>query len=449
MASVWVARQIGSHGFRKLVALKTILPRYASEPKFQRMFIDEARIASRIDHVNVAQILDVGDKNEATYLVMELVDGDSLHRLNRAAEKKGLSVPAGVVLRVMAEVCAGLHAAHELRDDDGQLLGVIHRDVSPQNVLINSKGVAKLIDFGIAKAKDRLSGDTTSSGTLKGKVRYMAPEQALGRPMDRRVDVWAVGAVLYHLLAGKPPYEADSEVATLAMLSNGRPPAPLPEGIHPAVADVVRRALVMDPEGRFATTADVQQALEAAIVAAGLTEGATAGAVAGFVAEVMGEQAEKRREAIAVGLKAAGESGPFPAAAPPAESPSAPGKTLGSMAHTLLPSARRPGFKVAMAVLAVGVALGLAGLLALFSATRTAPAAAPPLVANTSAEAEIPPPPPIAPTATEASGSATAASAPTSAAPPRSRSNAHPPPRASPQAPPTTTLPNRRYDYGF
>ena len=160
MATVWVARQIGSHGFRKLVAVKTILPRFAAEEKFQRMFVDEARIASRIDHVNVAQILDVGEKDDITYLVMELVDGDSLQRMHRAARKKGLAFPTGVLLHVMAEVCAGLHAAHELRGDDGQLLGVVHRDVSPQNVLVSTKGVAKLIDFGIAKARDRLAGET-------------------------------------------------------------------------------------------------------------------------------------------------------------------------------------------------------------------------------------------------------------------------------------------------
>ena len=450
MASVWVARQIGSHGFRKLVAVKTILPRFAAEPKFQRMFIDEARIASRIDHVNVAQILDVGDKDDATYLVMELVDGDSLHRVHRAAQKKGLTIPTGVLLRVMAEVCAGLHAAHELRDDEGQLLGVVHRDVSPQNVLVSTKGVAKLIDFGIAKARDRLSGDTTSSDTLKGKVRYMAPEQALGRPMDRRVDVWAVGAVLYHLLAGRPPYEAENEIATLAMLSSGRPPPPLPASIHPAVADVVRGALVLAPEGRFATAADVQQALEAAIVAAGLAAEATTGAVAAFLAELMGEHAEKRRQAIALGLKAADESGQH-AMAPTSDLPSAPGKTLGSMAHTISAPGRRPGLMAALAVLTVGVALGLTGLFALLRATRAAPAAAPPVFASASAPAEAMPA--ISPTAPDSITAAAIASVAASAAPPRPRSIARPPPASpptgSPPPQPATTKPKGRYEYGF
>jgi serine/threonine-protein kinase len=330
----------------------------------------------------------------------------------------------------------------------------VHRDVSPQNVLVSTKGVAKLIDFGIAKARDRLSGDTTSSDTLKGKVRYMAPEQALGLPMDRRVDIWAVGAVLYHLLAGRPPYEAENEVATLAMLSSKRQPAPLPESIHPAVADVVRGALVLEPEGRFATAADLQQALEAAIVAAGLDADASAGAAAAFLAEAMGEDAQKRAQAIALGLKAADQSGQR-AAAPPPESPdwsSAPGKTLGSMAHTLAAFERRPGLKTAVAILVVGVALGLMGLFALFSATRAAPTAAAPVFASTSAPVEVPPP--IVPTATDSSASAAIPSVFPASAPPQRRhgiTRAAPasPGPTSPPAPPATTKPNGRYEYGF
>ena len=233
MASVWIARQQGKHGFQRLVAVKTILPKYADEPRFQQMFLDEARIASRIEHANVTQILDVGEQHEVTYLVMEYVDGDSLSKLHRAAPESGAPVPLGVVLRVMADVCGGLHAAHELRDAGGQPLGVVHRDVSPQNVLISTQGIAKLIDFGIAKARDRLGGDTNAD-QLKGKVQYMAPEQAIGRPVDRRADVWAVGAVLYHLLGGKPPYEAENDIQTLFLLSSGRPPAPLPSSVPAA-----------------------------------------------------------------------------------------------------------------------------------------------------------------------------------------------------------------------
>jgi len=242
MASVWIARLTGGHGFEKLVAIKTILPKFAEDERFQKMFIEETRIASRIEHANVTQILDVGEKEGITYLVMEYVDGDSLSMIHRTLQKEGELVPPGVVLRVMADVCGGLHAAHELRNAQGSLLRVVHRDVSPQNVLVNTRGVAKLIDFGIAKARDGMAKDTT--GPLKGKVRYMAPEQARrGGVVDRRADVWAVGAVLYHLLSGRPPYGGGNEVETLARLRSGNAPDALPSTVPPAVASVVMRAL--------------------------------------------------------------------------------------------------------------------------------------------------------------------------------------------------------------
>src|SRR5581483_11740872 len=167
MAQVWVARLRGKHGFEKFVAIKTILPKFQTDERFQKMFLDEARIASRIEHPNVAQILDVGEQHDITYLVMEWVDGDSLSRLYRALRKKGMTLPLHVLLRVVADACAGLHEAHEQ--------GVVHRDVSPQNILVSQRGVAKVIDFGIAKARDSAVGVETNAGLLKGKIHYMAP----------------------------------------------------------------------------------------------------------------------------------------------------------------------------------------------------------------------------------------------------------------------------------
>src|SRR5258708_2734644 len=207
MASVWVARHSGQHGFEKLVAIKTILPKFAMDVRFQEMFLDEARIASRIEHFNVAQIFDLGEEHDILYLAMEYVDGDSLSKLNRACQRKGIKIPTGVILRVLADACAGLHEAHELRDPQGHALEIVHRDVSPHNILVSSKGTAKIIDFGIAKARSRMGSDT-NSGVLKGKIAYMAPEQALGRDIDRRADAWAIGPVLFHCLPGQPPSEA-------------------------------------------------------------------------------------------------------------------------------------------------------------------------------------------------------------------------------------------------
>ncbi len=304
MASVWIARHTGKLGFEKFVAVKTVLPKYAADIQFQRMFQDEARIASRIEHVNVAQILDVGEQHSITYLVMEYVDGESLATIHRSLVKKGKGIPEGIILRVLADVCGGLHAAHELREADGRLLRVVHRDVSPQNVLVSSKGIAKLIDFGIAKARDRLAGET-KAGQLKGKVKYMAPEQAIGGAIDRRADLWAVGAVLYHLLSGRPPYDAENEVRSLMLLTSGLPPRPLSPSVHPAVAAVVKRALANHRDERYATAAEMQDGLEAAMVAANVVTNAAA--VSSFFSEHLADRVQRRKDAVATALKAAAE----------------------------------------------------------------------------------------------------------------------------------------------
>jgi eukaryotic-like serine/threonine-protein kinase len=304
MASVWLARIVGKRGFEKLVAIKTILPKFASDGSFEQMFLDEARIASMIEHDNVARILDLGEYHEALYLVLEWVEGESLSRLGRTVKKKGRTIPHGILLRILADACGGLHAAHELRGVDGKLLGVIHRDVSPQNILVSTSGTAKLIDFGIAKARDRLSGET-GAGVLKGKVRYMAPEQALGRPVDRRADLWAVGSVLYRMLSGKAPFEGENDLATLSLLTAGRPPAALPASIHPSIVAVVSRALTHSPEGRFATAAEMRSAIEGAMIDAGLAT--TTSHVAAFATEHLAHYTERRQSSVQLAMNAADE----------------------------------------------------------------------------------------------------------------------------------------------
>jgi len=304
MASVWVARLRGKRGFEKLVAIKTILPKYAQDARFERMFLDEAGLAARIEHANVAQVLDLGEEHDVLYLAMELVDGDALSKLLNVVHKKGLSIPAGIVLRILADTCGGLHAAHEVRGRDGGLLNVVHRDVSPQNILVTMHGVAKLIDFGIAKARDRVSEDT-SEGQLKGKIHYMAPEQALGKQVDRRADIFAVGAIIYFLLAGRPPFAGENELSSLFLLSGGRPPPPLPATVHPAVSAVVMRALSHQPDQRFATAADMQAAIETAMAEADLVTTTTN--VAAFVQEHMAERARRRKEGMDLALSAAAQ----------------------------------------------------------------------------------------------------------------------------------------------
>jgi serine/threonine-protein kinase len=452
MASVWIARQTGKHGFQRLVAIKTILPKYASEVRFQRMFVDEARIASRIDHDNVVHILDVGEQHDVTYLVMEYVDGDALSKLYREVERKEVLLPPGIVLRVLADVCGGLHAAHELRDDAGLLMGVVHRDVSPQNVLVSSTGVAKLIDFGIAKARDRLSGDTTAD-QLKGKVRYMAPEQALGRTMDRRADLWAVGAMMYQLLSGKPPYEAENDMQTLFLLSSGRPPAPLPATVHPAIVALVKRALAHSPSKRFATALELGQAIEEAMVEAKITT--TTAGVAAYLAEHATERAQKRKDAIALGLKAAEERDKYarmlhsnadstgstsdPASVKTAslrlrEPPSVPtAATLGSASMEIAAFSRGHTRKVTMAVAAavVGMVVGVTGLVlfATSGGSRRSAGAALPVMTTTSTTGVTATPtsaPTSAPTTTPTASSSATPSTTTSAPPSSTATTAMP-----------------------
>jgi serine/threonine-protein kinase len=304
MARVWVARQLGKHGFEKLVAIKTILPKFAADIRFQQMFLDEARLASAIQHSNVARILDLGEEHEVLYIVMEWIDGEALNRVQRALARIRVAIPTGVVLRVMADVCAGLHAAHELRDRTGRLAAVVHRDVSPQNILISTDGVSKVIDFGIAKALDRASGDTTT-GTLKGKLHYMAPEQALGQPIDRRADVWAVGAVLYNFFAGRPVYDADSQLTMLHQLTSGVRPPPLPPKVPPPIASVIDGALQHDVTKRWPTTEQMQFALERAMIDLGCPTSASG--VAGFLGQYFADRAAARRRTIDMALVAVRE----------------------------------------------------------------------------------------------------------------------------------------------
>lgn len=300
MARVWVAKLRGKHGFEKMVALKTILPTFAQDQRFRRMFLDEAKIASGIEHVNVAQILDLGEQAGQLYLVMEWVDGESLQELDRAAEKAGDVVPIPVLVRIVADACAGLHAAHELADAQGRSLKVVHRDVSPQNILVSSKGVVKVIDFGVVKARRRATEETTT-GTIKGKLQYMAPEQALGQgSVDRRADIWAVGATLYRLLARKPVYRGNSPLSTFKRLTSTLAPEPLPAHVPGALSTIVLKALAFEPERRFATAAELATALEALLQGPYQTSSRE---VAACVEQYLGPALAARRTAISEALE--------------------------------------------------------------------------------------------------------------------------------------------------
>jgi serine/threonine-protein kinase len=268
MALLWLARQQGKHGFDRIVAIKTISPKLGSDAVFQRMFLDEARVVSRIEHPNVAHVLDLGEERGVLFLVMEWVDGESLINVGRAVERKtDGKIPVGILARIMVDACAGLQAAHDLTDDDGLALGVVHRDVSPHNLIVGFRGTTKVIDFGIAKARNRAAQDT-GVGIVKGKIAYMAPEQAMESGVDRRTDVWSVAASMYRYLAGAVPYSATEPVAMLRRIVAGLPAKSLPTTVPEPIRLVVERALEHDPKKRFETARDLGVALETAMRAA-------------------------------------------------------------------------------------------------------------------------------------------------------------------------------------
>lgn len=307
MATVWAARQKGSRGFQKTVAIKTILPNLSDDPSFEQMFLDEAAIASRIHHPNVAEILDLGEQEEVLYLVMEWVDGESLSTLSKHARKNGTDIPLRVGLKIITQACSGLHAAHELRDDSDQLLELVHRDVSPQNILVSSSGVVKIVDFGVAKALGR-SGET-SAGQLKGKVPFMSPEQAKGAALDRRTDVFALGIILYRLATGAHPFLDDNDIKTMRNII-ARPPMP-PRVKNPKLSNelerIILKALQKDPARRFQTAAELGAEVEFAMLQDG---GRVADEeVATFVRSTLGERDRKRRAAIRDAATKMDESG--------------------------------------------------------------------------------------------------------------------------------------------
>jgi eukaryotic-like serine/threonine-protein kinase len=309
MAVVWAARMKGTRGFQKTVAVKTMLPDLSEDPQFEEMFLAEAGLASRIKHPHVCEILDLGEQDGLIYIVMEWIDGEPLSQLARSARQKGSGVPILIALRIVLNAALGLHAAHELKDENGNLIGLVHRDVSPQNILVTYDGVVKIVDFGVAKASTELANAATKDGQLKGKVPFMSPEQALGKDIDRRTDVFALGIVLFQLLAAKHPFRGDNDMITLRRICDKDPAPALSEVIPncpPILNELVAKALAKDADERFASMHEFARGIDRAIAELKM-EGLPDEDVTGFVKGMLGDRAEKRRAAIREGIKTADE----------------------------------------------------------------------------------------------------------------------------------------------
>lgn len=261
MGTVWSAALTGERGFAKLVAIKTILHEFADEVQYVRALRDEAQLAASIYHPNLCEVSDLGEAAGYPFLVMEWVDGGSLAELLGAGGAQWHRLDPLLAAQIAADACAGLHALHEARDASGELLRAVHRDVSPHNILFTQRGVVKVADLGVAKARGQWRA-RTRSGELRGKLGYLAPEQLLGGTADRRVDVHAVGCVLYQCLAGALPYPP--EVNSFDSLREGKYKAI--EAACPDVprelAAIVARALRSQPDERFPSAHALREALE-------------------------------------------------------------------------------------------------------------------------------------------------------------------------------------------
>lgn len=282
MATVYFGRVRGAGGFEQRVAIKEMLPHLAKSAEFVRMFVDEARLASGIHHPNVVATLDMTESNGSHALILEYVEGPSLQQIMKYLAERGGTMPLDIALRIFLDILAGLHAAHELADENGRRLNLVHRDVSPQNMLVGTDGITKITDFGIARAESRLS--TTRTGSVKGKVPYMSPEQIKSLPVDRRTDVYAAGVILWEMLTSQRLVQGETEVAMIYQVTDRE--ATNPRDWNPAIpesiANVCLKALEKQAENRFVSAVELMETLEQAASASTVTP-ATARAVGNYI----------------------------------------------------------------------------------------------------------------------------------------------------------------------
>jgi eukaryotic-like serine/threonine-protein kinase len=293
MATVHYGRLLGDAGFSRTVAVKRLYPQFAKDPEFASMFIDEARLAARIRHPNVVQTLDVVALDGELFLVMEYVLGESLARILKVAGEDGTRLPLDITSAIVCSALHGLHAAHEATSDRGEPLDIVHRDVSPQNILVGADGGVRIIDFGVAKAANRLH--TTRDGKIKGKLGYMAPEQLHDKKLDRRADMFSAGVVLWEMLTGERLFQGETDGATLMRVVELTvdPPSKLVPEIPPSLDAVVSKSLQRHPSKRFATAREMARALEASVPVASTTR------VAEWLLAVAGDVLDARARTLA------------------------------------------------------------------------------------------------------------------------------------------------------
>jgi serine/threonine-protein kinase len=261
MAEVFQGVAESIQGFRKKVAIKRVLPHLVENKKFLAMFLDEARLSLRMNHANVVHVFDIGQAGGTYFIVMEFVDGTNLKRLMQWLRENRQRMPLPLSIHIAMEICRGLAYAHELEDADGRNLGIVHRDVSPPNILLSRQGEVKIVDFGLAKATSQL--EHTDPGVVKGKFAYLAPEAAWGRDVDHRADIFACGIMLYELIAGKRLFLGENDVKTVELVRRAEVPplAELDAEKRPVLEGIVRKALAYEPRDRYQSCSEMAEDL--------------------------------------------------------------------------------------------------------------------------------------------------------------------------------------------
>ncbi len=294
MAEVFFAKVFGIDGQERIVAVKKILPTMVEDEEFIGMFIDEARIAVQLDHANIVQIFELGKVEENYYIAMEYVAGRDLRALLDRAKKRKEPLALDIAVYLASELAHGLDYAHRAKDQQGADLHIVHRDVSPQNLLISYDGLTKIIDFGIAKATTR--NQKTQAGILKGKFGYMSPEQVRGLPIDRRSDIFALGVILYEMITGERLFVGESDFSVLERVRNAEVTSPRTynENIPPELERIVLRALAREPEDRYQWASELGEDLAAFLGEEGVAQGPTV--LGGYMRQAFSEEVMRERE---------------------------------------------------------------------------------------------------------------------------------------------------------
>ncbi len=296
MGEIYLATHVGSGGIEKTCVLKRMLPSFARDPEFVRMFLDEARITIALSHPNIVHVHDVGRESGSLFLAMEPVHGEDLRTIVKTARHEGRPIPIDQAVSIVLGAAAGLHHAHEKRGPAGEWLSIVHRDVCPGNVLVTYDGCVKVTDFGVAKAAFKSS--RTRTGTVRGTVPYMSPEQCQGQPVDRRSDVFALGVLLYELTTGTLLFDADNDFAIMRKIVDDAlvPPSSIVPDYPADLEAIVMRALMRDVEVRYATAEQLQSALEHYARTHGL--GVSALELSRFMHSLFGDRAAVRRSEL-------------------------------------------------------------------------------------------------------------------------------------------------------